>query len=169
MRRVGDTMRSIVGLLIYLLALVAIGSGAAAVLSAMKESSARTAAARPEPTPVVSPRIQAWLERKAEGVTFAEKEKAAAQADRERADALAATPEPIALPRTRDVQERRADHRERAAPARESAKREDRRRLNETQREARRRLNESRPAYAYASEPRSYPDQLLTLRDRASP
>jgi hypothetical protein len=48
-------------------------------------SSTRTAAARPEPTPVVSPRIQAWLERKAEGVTFAEKEKAAAQADRERA------------------------------------------------------------------------------------
>jgi hypothetical protein len=139
----------------------------------MKESSARTAAARPEPTPVVSPRIQAWLERKAEGVTFAEKEKAAAQADRERADALrarlAATPEPIALPRTRDVQERRADHRERAAPARESAKREARRRFNESQREARRRLNESRSAYAYASEPRSYPDQLLTLRDRASP
>jgi hypothetical protein len=166
-------MRSIVGLLIYLLAVVAIGSGAAALLSAMKESSARTAAARPEPTPVVSPRIQAWLERKAEGVTFAEKEKAAAQADRERADALrarlAATPEPIALPRTRDVQERRADHRERAAPARESAKREARRRFNESQREARRRLNESRSAYAYASEPRSYPDQLLTLRDRASP
>jgi hypothetical protein len=164
-------MRSIVGLLIYLLAVVAVGSGATAVLSAMKESSARTAAARPEPTPVVSPRIQAWLERKAEGVTFAEKEKAAAQADRERADALrarlAATPEPIALPR--DVQDRRADHRERAAPARESAKREARRRFNESQREARRRLNESRSAYAYASEPRSYPDQLLTLRDRASP
>jgi len=166
-------MRSLVGLLIYLLAVVAIGSGAAALLSAMKESSARTAAARPAPTPVVSPRIQAWLERKAEGVTFTEKEKAAAQADRERADALrarlAATSEPIALPRTRDVQERRADLRERTASARESAKREARRRFNESQRESRRRLNESRSAYAYASEPRSYSDQLLTLRDRASP
>jgi len=166
-------MRSIVGLFMYLLTVVAIGSGAAAVLSGMKESNARTAAARPEPTPVVSPRIQAWLERKAEGVAFAEKEKAAAQADRERADALRAklaeTPEPLALPRTRASEERRADHRERAAPARKSANREARRRLNESQREARRRLNESRPAYAYASEARSYPDQLLTLRVRASP
>ena len=166
-------MRSIVGLFMYLLTVVAIGSGAAAVLSGMKESNARTAAARPEPTPVVSPRIQAWLERKAEGVAFAEKEKAAAQADRERADALRAklaeTPEPLALPRTRGSEERRADHPERAALARKSANREARRRLNESQREARRRLNESRPAYAYASESRSYPDQLLTLRVRASP
>ena len=168
-------MRPVVGLLIYLLAVVAIGSGAAAVLSGMKELSARTAAARPEPTPLVSPRIQAWLERKAEGVAFAEKEKAAAQAERERADALraklAATPEPLVLPGTRDAEEGRADRRERATPARESAKREARPRFNKSQREARRRFDESHSAYGYASEPgwRSYPDQLLTLRDRASP
>ena len=168
-------MRFVVGFLIYVLAVVAIGSGGAAVLSAMKESSGRTAAARPEPTLLVSPHIQAWLERRAEGVAFAEKEKAAAQADRERADALrarlAATPEPLASPRIRDAEERRADHRERAAPARERVKREARRRFNEPQREARPRSNESRPAYGYASEHRwlSYPDQLLTLRDRASP
>jgi|RhiMetdeSRZDD1v2_1073273.scaffolds.fasta_scaffold04102_3 hypothetical protein len=168
-------MRLVVGFFIYLLAVVAVGSGAAAVLSAMKESSAPTAAARPEPTPLASPRIQAWLERRAEGVTLAEKEKTAAQAGRERADALrarlAATPEPLALPRTRDAEERRADHRERAAPAGETAKRQARRRFNEPQRAARPRFNESRSAYGYASEPRwrSYPDQLLTLRDRASP
>jgi hypothetical protein len=164
-------MRLVLGLPIYLLA---VGSGAVAVLSAVKESSVPTAARR-EPTPLASPRLQAWLERKAEGVAFAEKEKAAAQAGRERADALrarlAATPEPLASPRPRDAEERRADHRELAAPVRESAKREARRRFNESKRGARGRFHESYSAYGYASDPRrrSYPDQLLTLRDRASP
>jgi hypothetical protein len=37
-------MRFVLGLLIYLLAVVAIGSGAASVLSAIKEASGRTAA-----------------------------------------------------------------------------------------------------------------------------
>jgi hypothetical protein len=156
-------MRVVLGLLIYLLAVVAVGSGAAGVLSAMKESSPRTVGARPEPTPLASPRIQAWLERKAEGVAFAEKEKAAALAERERADALraklAAIPEPIVSPRTPDAEERRAGDRKRAARPRESARRE-----------ARRRFPEVPPVYGYASEPRrsSYPDQLLTLRDRPS-
>ena len=59
-------------------------------------------------------------------------------------------------PRTREAEERRADDGERAAP-RES-----------TTREARRRSHEVHSMYGYASEPRrrSYPDLLLTLRNR---
>ena len=114
---------------------------------------------------MASPRIQAWLERKAEGVAFAEKEKAAALAERERAEALraklAATPEPYVAPRVRDDEERRSAERERAARAQESAKREARRL----------RQLEAQTAYGYAAAPRrpSYPDAFLTRRDSSMP
>jgi hypothetical protein len=157
-------MRLVLGLLAYLVAVVTLASGAAAILSSATESDGRKAMARPEPTPTASPRIQAWLERKAEGVAFAEKEKAAAQAERERADALrarlAATPEPYVAPRARDsdVEERRAAERDRAARAKESARREARRL----------RQIEANAAFGYAREPRrpAYPDEFLTRRDR---
>ena len=123
-------MRLLLGLLAYLVAVVAIGSGAVALLFSAPEPSPRTATTLQETT-TASPRIQAWLERKAGGVAFAEKEKATALADRERADALraklAATPEPYVAPRAHDIEERWAAERERAARAKESAKREARR------------------------------------------
>ena len=159
-------MRLLLGLLAYLVAVVAIGSGAVAILFSAPEPSPRTATARQETTATASPRIQAWLERKAEGVAFAEKEKAARLADRERADALraklAATPEPYVAPRANPSEERVAAERERAARAKESARREARRRTRDVA---------AHTAYGYAPEPRrpSYPDQFLTMRDRASP
>jgi hypothetical protein len=157
-------MRLLLGLLAYLVAIIAVGSGAAAVLFSAPQSGVRTATARQETTPIASPRIQAWLERKAEGVAFAEKEKAAALAERERAEALraklAATPEPYVAPRVRDDEERRSA--ERAARAKESARREARRHLREL---------EGSTAYGYAAEPRrpSYGDDFLTRRDRSMP
>jgi hypothetical protein len=156
-------MRLLLGLLAYFVAAAAIGSGAVAILFSAPEPSPRTATARQETTTTASPRIQAWLERKAEGVTFAAKEKAAWLADRERADALraklAATPEPYVAPSAPDAQERRAAEPERTARPKKHARQEARRRL--------RRL-ELRATYGYAEEPRrpSYPDELLTRRDR---
>ena len=150
----------------------------------MKESNTSSAAARRELTPFASPRFEEWLQRKSEGVAPTEREKAAALADREQADALRAKLAATRSRLRRDAEERRADRRERAAPVRESATREFRRRssgrqqevrrrsnepqraarrsFNEPQREARRRFNESRWAYSYASEPgwRSYPDRV---------
>jgi hypothetical protein len=156
-------MRLLVGLLSYLFAVVAIGSAVAAVLFSVAEPGARTAKARQETTTTTSPRIQAWLERKAEGVAFAEKEKAVALAERERADELraklAAMPEPYVAPRAQDAEERQAAERERAARAREKAKREARRQLRQLQ---------AQVTHGYAPEPRrpSYPDEFLTQRDR---
>jgi hypothetical protein len=116
----------------------------------MKESSTTSAAARQELTPFASPRFEAWLQRKSEGVAPAEREKAAAHADRERADALraklAASAEPLASPRTRDAEERRADRRERASPVRENATRDLRRRSSGRQQEIRLRFNEPQRA-----------------------
>ena len=158
-------MRLLLGLLAYLVAVVAIGSGAAAVLFSNAEPDARTATARQE-TPVVGPRIQAWLERKAEGVAFAEREKAAALAAREQAEALraklAATPEPALVTRAQEDDDRRGAERERAARAKDSAKREARRRLRQLQ---------AQTAFGYAPEPRrpAYPDEFLTQRDRFAP
>jgi hypothetical protein len=169
-------MRLLMALLAYLAAVVAIGSGAVGVLFFAPEPSSRTATARQETTTTASTRIQAWLERKAEGVAFAEQEKAAALADRERADALrtklAETPEPYVAPRTRYEpyvaprtrysEERGAAERERAARVRQSARREAR---------PRRRDLEADATYGYAAPLRrpSYPDQFLTMRDRSSP
>jgi hypothetical protein len=161
-------MRVLLGLLAYLGAVTAIVGGAAAVVSLPPEPGARNAAARLAPSATASPRIQAWLERKAEGVAFAEKERAAAQAERERADTLraklAATPAPYVAPRAQnahaqDADERRAAERERAARAKASVRREARRRLRDL---------EAGTAYSYAPTPRhpAYADDFLTRRDR---
>ena len=164
-------MHLLLGLLVYVVAVVAIGSGAAALLSSMNEPVAGTATARREPTAAASPRIQAWLERKAEGVAYAEKEKAAAQAEREQADALrarlAATPEPYRAaraqpdaPQTRDVKERHAAERDRAPPrAKQRAKQEARRRLRDL---------ETHTEFGYVPEPRgvAYNNDFLTKHDR---
>ena len=95
-------MRLLLGLLAYLVTAVAIGSGAVAILFSAPEPSAERRRRGKKPPPRHRPAIQAWLERKAEGVAFAEKEKAAGLADREWADALraklAATPEPLCAP-----------------------------------------------------------------------
>jgi hypothetical protein len=164
-------MRLVLGLLFYTAVVVALGSGAAAVLSSFKVYDAGHPTTWSEPTAIASPRIQAWLERKAEGVAFAEKEKAAAQAERERADALraklAATPDPVATRASNpsNVEERRGAERERTARARDGEKRE-RRRLRDP--EAHAGAYGFAGAYGYASEPRrrSYPDQFMTMRDR---
>ena len=118
------------------------------MLSSTSEPGASKANTRPEPTTIASPRIQAWLDRKAEGVAFAERERAAAQAERERADALraklAAAPQPYVAPRAQEAraqvtEERRAAERERAARAKEAAERERAARAKESaKREARR-------------------------------
>jgi hypothetical protein len=181
-------MRLLLGLLAYLAAIVAIVSGAAVVLSSTSEPGASKASARAEPTTIASPRLQAWLDRKAEGVAFAERERAAAQADRERADELraklAATPQSYVAARTQEphaTEERRAADRERAARAKEAAR--DRMvRAKEAERERAARAMESakrevwrqqrdleaRTAYSYAPEPQrpSYADDFLTRRDR---
>jgi hypothetical protein len=183
-------MRLLLGLLAYLAAIVAIVSGAAVVLSSTSEPGASKASARAEPTTIASPRIQAWLDRKAEGVALAERERAAAQADRERADELraklAATPHSYVAARTQEpyahaTEERRAADRERAARAKEAAR--DRMvRAKEAERERAARAMESakrevwrqqrdleaRTAYSYAPEPQrpSYADDFLTRRDR---
>ena len=162
-------MRLVLGLLVYVAVVVALGSGATAVLSSMMEYDVRHAITRSEPTATASPRIQAWLERKAEGVAFAEKEKAAAQAERERADALraklAATPDPVATRASNlsNPEERRGAERERTARVRDGEKRE-RRRLRDSEAHA----GYGYGAYGYASEPRrrSYPDQFMTMRER---
>jgi hypothetical protein len=157
-------MRLLIGLLSYVIALGAVGGGALIGLSYLVTPSAHTAPPQPQ-APQVSPRIQMWLERKAEGVTFAERERASAVADRERAEALrsklAATPEPVTL--SADNQQKRTEH-ERGARAREAARREANRR---TRREAQTMYGNA-PVYGYAPQPHrfSYPRELLTQRDR---
>jgi hypothetical protein len=97
-------------------------------------------------------------------VAFAEKEKAAQLAERERAEALraklaaTATPEPVAVSAARDNGERQAAERERAARAKESAKRD----------AARLRQLEAHGAYGYAPAPRwsQNSNDILTRRDR---
>jgi hypothetical protein len=156
-----SAMRLLVGLCLYLVAVVTVGFAAAGLYSVVQPG-VSTATVRHETSATASPRIQAWLERKAEGVTFAEKEKAAALAARERAEALraslAATPEPSAAPRPRESQETRAAGRERAT------------RAKETRREARKQLRQvqTQTVYGYAPQRRwaAYPDEFLTRRDR---
>jgi hypothetical protein len=79
-------MRLLLGLLSYLIAAVAVG-GAAAFLFSAGESGVRMVPAQQE-TPKVAPRIQRWLDRNAEGLVYAEKEKADAFAEKERVEAL---------------------------------------------------------------------------------
>lgn len=135
-------MRLLFGLLSYLIAAVAVVSGAAAFLSYAVEPGARTVPAQQE-TPKVAPRVQAWLDRKAEGLVYAEKEKAAAFAEKERGLRMnVAPPAEQAAP----AQLREAAERESATRARESAKREARRSRQLEQTEA-------RAAYGYVPEP----------------
>jgi hypothetical protein len=154
-------MRLLLGLLAYLIAIVAIGGGGAAVLYPALTPGAQTTAAQ-QHAPQISPRIQIWLERKAEGVTFAEREKAAVLAERERTDALrarlAAMPEPVAVTSAGDSGRKRPE-RERVAAAKESAKRDAIRRMRQL---------EAQPVYGYAPAPRRFadPQEFLTRRDR---
>jgi hypothetical protein len=146
---------------LYLVAVVAVGF-AAAGLYLVVQPAVPTATVRHEPTATASPRIQAWLERRAEGVAFAEKEKAAALANRERAEALrasfAAMPEPSAAPIPRQSEETRAAGRERAT------------RAKEIRREARKQLRQLQTPTVYGYAPQrqraAYPDEFLTRRDR---
>jgi uncharacterized membrane protein YeaQ/YmgE (transglycosylase-associated protein family) len=68
-------MRLLFGLLSYLFAAIAIVSGAAAFLFSAVESAVRMVPAQQE-TPKIAPRVQAWLDRNAEGLVYAEKERA---------------------------------------------------------------------------------------------
>jgi hypothetical protein len=136
-------MRLLLGLLSYLIAAVAIVSGAAAFLSSAVEPGTRTVPAQRE-TPKVAPGVQAWLDRKAEGLVYAEKEKAAAFAEKERGLRInVAPPAEQAAP----AQLREAAERESAARAWESAKREARRRSRQLEQ------TEAQTAYGYAPEP----------------
>jgi hypothetical protein len=154
-------MRLLLGLMAYLIAIGAIGGGAAAVLYPALTPGAKTAAAQ-QHAPQVSPRIQIWLERKAEGVTFAERKKAADLAERERTEALrarlAAVPEPVAVASAAAGGHKRAE-RERAAQAEESARRNAIRRMRQL---------EAHPVYSYAPAPPRLmdPQEFLTRRDR---
>lgn len=156
-----SAMRLLVGLCLYLVAVVTVGVAAAGLYS-VAQPGVPTATVRHETTATASPRIQAWLERKAEGVAFAEKEKAAALADRERAEALrtslAATPEPSAAPRPRESEKPRAAERERGTRAKQ-VRREVRKQLRQLQ---------TQTVYGYAPQRRqaAYPDEFLTRRDR---
>ena len=137
-------MRLLLGLLSYLIAAVALVSGAAAFLSYAVEPGARTVPAAQQETPKVAPRVQAWLDRKAEGLVYAEKEKAAALAEKERGLRMnVAPPAEQAAP----AQLREAAERESAARARESAKREARRRSRQ------REQTEALAAYGSVPEP----------------
>ena len=102
-------MRLLLGLLSYLIAAVAVVSGAAAFLFSAAEPAVRMGLAQQE-TPKVAPRVQAWMDRNAEGLVYAEKEKAAAFAEKERAEALRikipSTAEHAAMARARDKEEK---------------------------------------------------------------
>jgi hypothetical protein len=69
-------MRILLGVLLYLIVAVAFVSGAAALVFYAFQPALKMVVAQPE-TPKVAPRLQAWLDRKAEGLIYAEKEKAA--------------------------------------------------------------------------------------------
>jgi hypothetical protein len=123
-------MGLLLGLLAYLIAAVAIVGGAAAFLLSAIEPGVTMAPARQDARKV-APRVQAWLDRKAEGRDYAEKEKAAASAEKKRAEArrmkIPSTAELAAFARARD-EERQAAEREGAAWMKDNAKREARRR-----------------------------------------
>jgi hypothetical protein len=158
-------MHLIVNLVLCLIAAAVIASGTAAALFVVAESAPRKPAPVQQKAPVVGPRVQAWLDRKAEELAYAEKEKAAALAEQERAQALRvetpSAPAQTATTPPHDVEEHQATRLERARRAKQLAKQEAKRRLR-LQAEAQR-------AYGYAPERRwsGYPNELLTRRDRA--
>jgi hypothetical protein len=155
------------GLLSYLVAVVGVAGAAAALLFYAMQSMARVAPTRQAATKETAPRIQAWLDRKAESADYAAREEAASRAEREVAEALR-----IKIPsaveyadraRALDTERQQARRRERAImEAKEQARREARRRARELAR------TDVPAAFGYAPEPRwsSYPDQFRPRPDR---
>jgi hypothetical protein len=125
-------MGLLLGLLAYLIAAVAIVGGAAAFVLSIEP--AVSMAPAQQNARKVAPRVQAWLDRKAEGRDYAEKEKAAASAEKKQAEArrmkIPSTAELAAFARARD-EERQAAERESAAQKKDSAKRDGKRRPRE--------------------------------------
>jgi hypothetical protein len=171
-------MRLMINIVLCLVAVAVIASGTAAALIVAKELAPRRSPAQQQAkAPSVGPRVQAWLDRKAEEHAYVQKENAAASADKERnekallaeqerAEALRAQvpppSEPAAMASARNAAENQAARLERARRAKQAAKQEAKRRLHLQQAEAQR-------AYGYAPERRwsSYPDEFLTRRDRS--
>jgi hypothetical protein len=172
-------MRLLINLVLCLIAAAVIASGTAAtVIVAKGLARGPPPAQQKAKARVVRPRVQAWLDRKAEEQAYAEKGKVAALAEnerkekaalaeKERAEALRAqVPSPsetAARASARNAEERQAAARlERARRAKQATQQEAKRRLRLQQAEAER-------AFGYAPERRgsSYPDEFLTRRDRA--
>jgi hypothetical protein len=131
-------MRLLLGLLSYLIAAVAIVGGAAAFLFSAGEPAVRMVTAQQE-TPKVAPRIQRWLDRNAEGLVYAEKERVEALRVK-----IRSTAENAAMAQARDKKEKQAAERESATRTNESAKREAGRRSRQLEQV------EAQTAYGYA-------------------
>jgi hypothetical protein len=119
-------MRLLIGLLTYLVAVIALVGGAAAFLLAAAEPAVTKVPAQQD-LRTTAPRIQMWLDRKAEDLVYLERRKAAALAEAERAkeDGMRvrsrAEQAAFALARDEDIQ---AVERESAARMRDNARRE---------------------------------------------
>jgi hypothetical protein len=145
-------MRVVVGLLSYLIAAVALVGGAAALLFAAA-APAVTMVTAPQDAPKVGPRLQAWLDREAEGRLYAEMQKAAEAAERERVEArrikASSTPDYAAFARARD-EEKHAT--ERGARKKDKSKREARkqsRQLREAERSGSPRVAQEQSLHYY--------------------
>ena len=119
-------MGLLLGLLAYLIAAIAIVGGAAAFVFSVVEPAVTTVPVQQE-VRKVAPRVQAWLDRKAEGLVYAEMEKVAALAEQKRAEArrmkIPSTAELAAFALARD-EERQAAERESATRTKPTAKRD---------------------------------------------
>jgi hypothetical protein len=140
-------MRVLLSVLLYLAVALAVVSGSAAfVVFAFQQ--AVVMVATQQQTPKVAPRLQAWLDRKAEGLLYAEKERAAALAEKEQAEKLrmsiVSTSENAAMARARNDDAER----ERAAGGKERAQREARKRSRQVEQ------TKAQTAYGYAPESR---------------
>jgi len=157
-------MRVLLNLALCLVATMVIASGTAAILFVVAQTTPKKVPVQ-QKTQIVGPRVQAWLDRKAEEQAYAEKEKAAALAEKERTEALRVEiPPPIehtAVAQARNAEQNQAARLERARRARRAAKQEERRRL-------RLQHAEIQGAYGYAPDRRwsFFPDEFLTRRDR---
>jgi hypothetical protein len=124
-------MRLLIGLLSYVLAAVAIVGGGAGLLLFSTTGEAVTVVPAQQEARKVSPRIQEWLDRKAEARAYAEREQAAALAEKERAEAArvktSASAAHAAFARAR-ADDQHAAERDSLAQRRDSAKREAKRR-----------------------------------------
>ena len=115
-------MRLLIGLLSYLIAAAAIVGCAAAFLFSAVEPAVTMVPAQQE-TRKVAPRIQEWLDRKAEGRLYAEREKAALLAEKERAEVRRLKNSSTAVPAAA-LARAQVTEREGAAQIRDSAKRD---------------------------------------------